>query len=125
MATSTNALKTSPLVNNASPLPDATSETTASIATVAAAGTVQTDATLIGANLTLISNNTAANGVRLPVGVKGQVIVVFPQLITNAPKVWPPVGGTVSGLAANANTTAVARAKTFFYCVSDDGLSWI
>lgn len=125
MATGTNALKTSPLVNSANPLPDATSQTTTSIATVSAAGTVQTDATLVGANITIIDNNTAANGVILPVGYKGQVITIFPALITNAPKVWPPVGGTVAGLSANANTTAVARAKTFFYCVSDNGLTWI
>ena len=125
MAIGTNALRTSPLINSANPLPDATSQTTTSIATVSAAGTVQTDATLVGANITLIDNNTAANGVILPVGVKGQVIMIFPQLITNAPKVWPPVGGTVAALALNTNTTAVARAKTFFFCVSDDGLTWI
>lgn len=125
MATATNATKTSSLINNANPLPDASTETTTSIATVNAAGTVQTDATPISANLTIISNNTAANGVILPVGVKGQVIVIYPSLITNAPKVWPPVGGTVSSLAANANTTAVARAKTAFYCIDNTGLNWV
>lgn len=125
MANPTNATDVGNLINSANPLPDATVITTASIATVAAAGTVQTDATAVSAQLVVISNNTAANGVILPVGVKGQAIIIYPTLITNAPKVWPPVGGTVSSLAANTNTTAPARAKTVFYCIDDTGLNWI
>jgi len=125
MANSTNATKVGVLTNSANPLPDNMVETTASIATVGAAGTVQSDATEVSAQITVISNNTAANGVRLPVGFQGQKIILYPSLITNAPKVWPPVGGTVASLAANANTTAAARVKTEFYCVSADGLTWI
>lgn len=113
------------LINSANPLPDATVATTASIATVAAAGTVQTNATPVNAQLTIINNNTAANGVILPVGVRGQEIVIYPQLATNAPKVYPPVGGTVGFGAVNANTTAAAQAKTSFYCIDNTGLNWI
>jgi len=113
------------LINNANPLPDATVETTTSIARVAAAGTTQATATAVSTALVLITNNTAANGVILPVGVKGQKIVIAPLLVTNAPKVYPPVGGTIFAGTINANVTAVAQAKTEFYCIDDTGLNWI
>ena len=129
MANSTNATKVGNLINSANPLPDASVITTASIATIAAAGTTQATATPVAAQLNVINNNTAANGVILPIGVKGQEIILFPQLATNAPKVYPPLGGTINGTpgpnAVNANVTATAQVKTAYYCIDDTGLNWV
>jgi len=129
MANATNANKIGNLINSANPLPDASVITTAAIATVAAAGTTQATATAISAQLNVITNNTAANGVILPIGVRGQEIIVFPQLATNAPKVYPPVGGTINGTpgpnAINASVAATAQVKTAYYCIDDTGLNWI
>lgn len=123
MAAPTNSFKVGNLISNPAPLPDALVDTQSS-AVIAAAGTTQITAAPITTSVVWISNNTATNGVILPVGVKNQKITIHPQLVTNAPKVYPPVGGTVVGLAVNANTTAAAQTKTFFICYDDTGLNW-
>jgi len=129
MAIGTNAVKIGNLINSPNGLPDGSVLSTASSATVAAAGTTQATATPINTQLVIITNNTAANGVILPVGVKNQEIIVFPQLATNAPKVYPPVGGTINGSpgpnAVNASVAATAQTKTAYYCIDDTGLNWI
>jgi len=125
MANATNATKVGNLINSANPLPDAVVETTTSVVDVAATGTVQTDAAPISARYVRITNNTAANGVILPLGVKGQSITVYPALITNAPKVYPPVGGTIANGTVNASVAATARTKTNFVCIDDTGLNWV
>lgn len=126
MANATNNNVTRSLINSSHPLPDGTILTTTSIDTaLLATGTTINDAAPIKAQLNRITNNTAANGVQLPVGQKGLMVIIYPQLATNAPKVYPPLGGTIGALAVNANTTAVAQAKTEFYCIDDSGLTWI
>ena len=112
------------LVNSPHALPDGTVATTSSLVAVAAAGTTQATATPVSAQITTISNNTAANGVILPVGLKGQICTILPLLATSAPKVYPPVGGTVVFGAVNANTTATAQIKTQYLCLDDTGLNW-
>lgn len=125
MANATNAVRIGNLVNSTHPLPDATVATTASFVTaIQAAGTTQADATPVSAQLNRVTNNTASNGLILPVGIRGQQVIIYPALATNAPKIYPPVGGTVAGGAVNANTTAAAQMKTAFYCLDDTGLNW-
>lgn len=113
-----------PLIDNPSVLPDATVQTPFVNSTPALGTTQETAAPLTG-EITLIPNNTTANGVILPVGLKGQRMFLYPQLATNAPKVYPPVGGTINGGAVNANGTAAAQVMKYYICVSDDGLQWI
>ena len=126
MANATNASKVGNLINSSHPLPDGSVATTASSNwSLAAAGTTQATATPVTAQLNRITNNTAANGVILPVGIQGQVIMIYPALVTNAPKVYPPVGGTIGGGAANASVAATAQVKSFYYCIDDTGLNWI
>jgi len=127
MATTTATIKTSLQQNNANIQPD-TLRQTSNITTIAAAGTTQANATAIGNTqpFVLINNNTAANGVILPTAAYiGQVITVFPQLITNAPVVYPPVGGAVNNGTVNAGIASPARKAVQYICVDVTGLQYV
>ena len=112
------------LISNANPYPDGSIQVPF-VSTIAAAGTTQGTATLIAAEMNLISNNTAANGFILPVGLLNQRITVYPQLVTAACIGYPPVGGTINSGTVNAGAATVARILKTFVCVSDNGLTWI
>ena len=127
MAIQTATNKVSLQLNNSNPLPDAVRDTF-DVITIAAAGTTQATATAIGNDkpLVLISNNTAANGVILPVAAYiGQKITIYPQLATNAPLTYPPVGGSINSGTVNAGLATPARKAAEFICVSRDGLTWV
>jgi len=127
MATTTATIKTSLLQNNSNIQPD-TLRYTANITTIAAAGTTQATATAIGNTqpFVLISNNTAANGVVLPTAAYiGQVITVFPKLVTDAPVVYPPVGGTVNNGTVNAGIASPAQKAVQYICVDVTGLQYV
>jgi len=109
------------LINSANPLPDGTVESTTSISSLAAAGTTQATAAAVTTEVTTITNNTAANGVALPVPTKGQMFYIIPALVTNAPLVYPPVGGSINFGAANAGLAVPARKLTTFIALDDVG----
>ena len=111
------------LINNPSPQPDG-SVSNPNIVSMAAAGSTQVTAVALTAPTTIITNNTAANGVILPVGSKGQVVTVIPQLATNAPRIYPPVGGTVNFGTVNVHAAAPAQRRTSFQCLDTAGLTW-
>lgn len=127
MATTTATIKTSLLQNNANPLPDTLRETF-NVTTIAAAGTTQATGTVIGNTqpFVIINNNTAANGVVLPVAAYiGQEITVYPALVTNAPLVYPPVGGTINSGTANAGVASTARKAINYIAIDRTGLNWV
>lgn len=127
MAIATSVNKTSLLPNNANPQPDLNIDQN-DIYTVAAAGTTQATAFAIGNSLPfiIISNNTAANGVVLPAAAfKGQLISIFPSLVTNAPKVYPPVGGTINFGAVNASVANTAQKTVDYIAIDSTGLNYI
>lgn len=127
MAVATTTTKVSLLQNTGDIMPDTRREVF-NVTVIAAAGTTQATGTLIGneAPFVIINNNTAANGAVLPVGAYiGQQIEVYPQLVTNAPKIYPPVGGTINDGSANASVAATARKVTRFICVDRAGLTWV
>jgi len=127
MAIATTINKTSLLQNNANPQPD-TLRNTFNVVTLAAAGTVQADATAIGnvAPFVIVSNNTAANGLVLPAAAYiGQEITIYPALITNAPKIYPPVGGTINSGAVNASVATTARKAVQYTSIDRTGLNWV
>ena len=111
------------LINNANPLPDAMLEESTP-STIAAAGTTQATAAPIVDIVTTITNNTAANGVILPVGTGGQSLYIIPALATNAPLVYPPVGGTINFGTANAGVAITARKPAQFIALDSSGLNW-
>lgn len=96
------------MLSNPNPFPDGTVEQPVPV-TLAAAGTTQADAAPIVAEITTITNNTAANGVILPVPTAGQKFFIIPALATNAPKLWPPVGGSLNFGTVNASLAITAR----------------
>lgn len=125
VATTTNKVS---LLQNANNVQPDTIRQTFSITTIAAAGTTQATGTAIGSDkpFVLISNNTATNGVVLPVAAYvGQEISIFPQLVTAAPLVYPPVGGTVNNGTVNAGVATPARKVAKFICVDRAGLNWV
>ena len=133
MATATSTTKTSLLRNNVNIQPD-TVRKTFKVTTIAAAGTTQATATAIGNEqpFVLISNNTPTNGVILPTATYiGQVITIYPQLVTDAPKVYPPVGGTINSGTANASVASTARIAIEYVAVEAvsasgfTGLNWV
>lgn len=127
MANATATNKTSLLPSNSNIEPD-TIRDTFNITTIAAAGTAQTDATAIGNTqpFVIISNNTAANGARLPTAAFiGQNITVYPALVTNAPLVYPPVGGTINSGTVNAGVASTARKAIEYIAIDRTGLNYV
>lgn len=96
------------LLNNANPQPDGVVETPVPV-TLAATGTTQATAAAIVGEITTITNNTAANGVILPVPTAGQKFFIIPALATNAPLLYPPVGGSINFGTVNAGLAITAR----------------
>lgn len=127
MATATSVNKTSLLPNNSEPQPDIIIDTN-NIFTVAFAGTTQANAYAIGnaQPLVIVSNNTAANGGVLPTAAfKGQRITVFPSLVTNAPLVYPPLGGSINFGTVNAGVASTARKAVDYIAIDDTGLNYV
>lgn len=86
----------------------------------AAAGSGQSDATLIGANLTVVSGASGTNGVVLRKGKKNTYAgVIYSSAATNALLVYPPSGGTINGGSANASVSVSARKPAIFYGITD------
>lgn len=108
------------MVSNPNPYPDGAVEDTTPV-TVAAAGTTQATATAIVDEIIVISNNTAANGVVLPVATAGQKFFITPALVTNAPLVYPPVGGSINFGTANAGVAIAARKMAVFIALDSVG----
>ena len=92
--------------------------------TIAFAGTTQATAAPIVDLVAVITNNTAANGGILPVGTGGQRILLIPSLVTNAPLVYPPVGGTINFGTVNAGVAITARKVAEFVALDATGLNW-
>lgn len=99
---------------------------TMGVRTVAALGTVNTDATSLtpfSETVYRVTGADAAKGVRLPkvpptVGGKFVIILNVNAAIL---KVYPPIGGTVDGGGTNAAFAQGASASVIFYC---DKLAW-
>jgi hypothetical protein len=108
------------MVSNPNPYPDGQVVDPAP-ATIAATGTTQATAAPIVNDVTTITNNTAANGVILPVPSAGQRFFIIPALATNAPLVYPPVGGSINFGTANAGVAITARKMAEFVALDSVG----
>lgn len=94
--------------------------------TVAATGSAQTDAALIGANVSVVTGASGSNGVVLRKG-KGTPYagVIYSSAATNALLVYPPVGGTINNGSLNAAVSVAARKPAIFWMVAGSGLDFI
>lgn len=108
------------LLSNPNPYPDG-QVVDPTPAILAAAGTTQATAAPVVNDVTTISNNTAANGVILPVPTAGQTFYIIPALATNAPKVYPPVGGSINFGTANASVAITAQKLAQFIALDSVG----
>lgn len=86
--------------------------------TVAAAGSAQTDATLIGANVTIVTGASGTNGVVLRKANNKYAALVYTSAATNALLVYPPSGGTINGGSVNASFSIPAKKTAAFYAIT-------
>lgn len=96
--------------------------------TVAATGSGQSDAALIGANVSNVTSASGTNGVVLRKGKGGNPYagVVYSSAATNALLLYPPVGGAINGGTVNAALSIVARKPAIFWMIADGtGLNFI
>lgn len=87
--------------------------------TVAAAGSAQTDATLIGANLTIVSGASGTNGVVLRKNLVNAIYaaMIYTSAATNALLIYPPLGGTINGASANTALSLPAKKSVTIYAI--------
>lgn len=89
-------------------------------ASVAATGSVYTDAALLpSTNTSFITSDNAAKGVALPTGVAGDIMTVINNSATAA-KLYPAAGGSLNGLATNAAVVIPASKGVTCYCSAGD-----
>jgi hypothetical protein len=92
-------------------------------AAVAAAGSLYTDAALLGAsNTQFITSDNAAKGVMLPTCAAGDIF----EIINNsaiAAKLYPPTGGTLNGLGVNAAVVIPASKGVRCFCSAANTLT--
>lgn len=81
---------------------------------VAASGSSQTDAALIGANVSLVSGASGTNGVVLRKGKAQYTGMIYSSAATNALLVYPPAGGTINNGSVNSPFSVTARKPAIF-----------
>ena len=91
-------------------------------AIISAAGTIQSDATLIAALVNVVTTVGSGAGVRLPTSS-----ILFNRRIVNYGannlKIYPPVGGTINALSTNT-AISIASGGVSVLMVTADGLAW-
>lgn len=93
---------------------------TVASATVAAAGTLQSDAAAITTGFTLVTGSTNA-GVKLPAAAAGIIAIVKNNVGGNM-KVWPTTGDAINAGSANAAYTMATLTSALF--VAYDDTTW-
>lgn len=87
---------------------------------VAAAGSTVADAGQLGSTMVVhISSDGATKGVKLPTGVKDDMVIIINDSGTAA-ELYAASGGTVNGLAANASVVIPASKGVMCFCTAAD-----
>ena len=89
---------------------------------VTAAGSAQTDATLVTAAHVIVTSAAAGTGVRLPAAEPGAEVTVK-NLGANAVLVYPATGGAINALSANAGFSVAAAGQARF--LGRNSLNWV
>lgn len=84
---------------------------------ITAAGATQATATVLQADVNVVSTAAAATGVILQALNQGDWIVVRNNG-ANAVLIYPPVGGTINALASNAGYSVAAGASGLVFCAN-------
>jgi len=92
-------------------------------ASVAATGSIQSDAAPLGlTNTTFVTSDSASKGVKLPTGEAGDIMSVVNNSVTTA-KLYPATGGSLNGLATNAAVVIPASKGVTCFCTAAD--TWV
>lgn len=87
--------------------------------TLAAAGTVITNAAALSSTVTVVSGADDAKGVILPTPTAaGETYLVYQSHATSGLKVYPPVGGTINDGSANAAVVTEGKSLAIFVSTS-------
>lgn len=88
-----------------------------SAGTVAAAGSLQTDAAAIAHDFENVSAADGTKGVILPIGLAGMQITVKNNVAAIL-KVYPNTGGTINAIAANSAISMANLTAAVFMCTA-------
>lgn len=95
-------------------------------ASISAAGSSTTDATVIGKDATLVSVDTSggSQGVRLPADAELGVLYVIGNISGTAALIYPPTSGQINGDTATTGTVPLtARGTTI--CIRTSATAWL
>lgn len=90
-------------------------------ATVAAAGSTQTDAALVATGFTLVSAADGTKGVKLPLAAAGKVCIIKNN-VNAVLKIWPNTSDAINAIAADSAFSIAAL--TSVYLVAYDAITW-
>jgi hypothetical protein len=96
------------------------------VASIAAAGSDNTDATAIGkaATLVLVTPSGGSQGVKLPSDAELGVPYVIANVSSTAALIYPPTSGQINGDTATSGTVPLtARGTTM--CIRVDNINWV
>lgn len=91
-------------------------------ATVAAAGSAQTDAAEISARLNIVTGGDGSVGVRLSGAQRCRELFVYNAATTGGVNVYPHVGGDINDGTQNAAVVIEGKTLAMFVCL--DGTTW-
>lgn len=94
----------------------------ANVASIAAAGSAQGDATAVTAGINTVSAADGTKGVILPAAKAGLQIEVYNEHATNGLKVYPATGDDINDGSANAAVTTEGKTRAVF--VGLDTATW-
>lgn len=90
-------------------------------ATVAATGSLQSDAAAIAVGFTLVSGADATKGVKLPAAAAGKICYVKNNAAAIL-KVWPSTGDGINAIAVDSNIAMASLTAAIFYAY--DATTW-
>jgi hypothetical protein len=95
--------------------------------TVTAAGTFQSNATLLSNNINIVTTAPTSSGVKLPIAVAGYRIIIRNNT-ANTINVYPNTGSEINGGSINVPVTLGASSSTEYFCstsaISNVGGHW-
>jgi hypothetical protein len=94
---------------------------------ITAAGTIQTNATLLTDNINIVTTVPSNSGVILPIAVAGYRIIVRNNSASTL-RVYPNIGANINGGTSNVSVTLSASASIEYFCstsaVANIGGNW-
>lgn len=92
-------------------------------ATVAGAGSAQTDAASVASGFTLATGANGTVGVKLPAAAAGKICIIKNADAANAIlKVWPASGDAINAITADSSMSIAA--KTCVMLIAYDATTW-